>query len=146
MKVTLLYIAYFIAAIFFMSWTHLIEIFSPLLFFHLKKNNYKLFWLFGLISVVILEGISFFHFSLFLPFLFSQFLIFQVISRVIDKENFVFDFLYFFSLSLCLFFLVNLVKTFLNIEIKNFNCLVYFVSCLFFYYIFYFFMNKYEFA
>lgn len=146
MKISLLYIAYFIVAIFFMSWTHLIEIFSPFLFFQLKRGNYKLFWLFGFISVVLLEGISFFHFSLFLPFLFSQFLIFEIISNIIDKENFVFDFLYFFSLSLCLFFLINLGKTFLNIEIKNFNCLVYFLACLFFYYTFSFFVNKYEFA
>ncbi|MDK2921291.1 MAG: hypothetical protein PWR24_848 [Desulfonauticus sp.] len=144
MKIIFVYIFYFIFSVLCMSYLPVVEMFTPILFFNLKKGKYATFWFLGFISLVLLEGVSSFNFSIFLPFVFVQYLLFHLISKFIDFETLVFDAIYFFLVSLSLFFLIKEARVFLNVYVRSFNCLLYFVFSFLTYYIFSFIVEKYE--
>ncbi|KUJ95908.1 MAG: hypothetical protein XD41_1081 [Desulfonauticus sp. 38_4375] len=144
MKSLFVYLLYFFFSVFFMSYFPIVETFSPILFYNLKRGNYTNFWVLGIIALAFLEGVSILRFSIFLPFLFVQYFLFHLISEFIDFETVVFDAIYFFMVSLSLFLLIKESQILLDIYIKNINTLLYFLFSFFMYNIFCFVIKKYE--
>lgn len=122
------------------------ELFSPILLFLLKKDEYSLFWIYGLFVVVLEEGASFLHFGIFFPFLFVQFFIFWALKVYISSDNIIFDFIYFFILSCSLHFIVYILSYLQNIYVQGFNVFLYFTLNIFLYFILEFCCFNYEFT